>query len=52
MIAFVKLAKIGIGCLIMAWPALVITKAISSAERRAILDSIIPGRRKLAQASQ
>ena len=52
MIAFVKLAKIGIGCLIMAWPALLITKVVSRSERRAILDSLIPGRRKLAQASQ
>jgi O-antigen/teichoic acid export membrane protein len=52
MAALIKLVQIGLGCLLMLWPALIITRPISGAERRAILDSVIPGRRKLAQASQ
>jgi O-antigen/teichoic acid export membrane protein len=51
-VAVLKLGQIALGCLLMLWPALIVTRAISSAERRAILDSIIPGRRKLVQASQ
>ena len=51
-IATIKLGEIGLGCMLMAWPALVVTKAVSGAERRALLDAIVPGRRKIVQASQ
>lgn len=43
----IKLAEIGFGCLVVAWPAMIITKAISSAERRTLVEAIVPGRRKL-----
>lgn len=45
--ALMKLFQIGLGCLIMAWPAVIITKAVSTAERRTLVDSIMPGRRGL-----
>jgi O-antigen/teichoic acid export membrane protein len=46
-----KLAEIGVGCLLMAWPALLVTKTISSAERRSILDAVVPGRRRVLQVN-
>lgn len=46
--ALFKLGEIGLACLIVAWPAAVVTKALSRAERRTLLDSIIPRRRVLA----
>ena len=49
MTALIKLGEIGIGCLLMAWPALMVTNSISSAERRSLLDSVMPGRRRIAQ---
>jgi O-antigen/teichoic acid export membrane protein len=49
--ALVKLGEIGLGCLLMAWPALMITNTISSAERRSLLDSVMPGRRRVLQAN-
>jgi len=50
MAALIKLGEIGLGCLLMAWPALMVTNSISSAERRSLLDSVMPGRRRVAQA--
>ena len=47
--ALVKLGEIGLGCLIMAWPALLVTSSISSAERRSLLDAMVPGRRRILQ---
>ena len=35
--ATIKLGEIALGCLIAAWPALVVTRSISSAERRTVL---------------
>jgi O-antigen/teichoic acid export membrane protein len=35
--ATIKLGEIALGCLVAAWPALVVTKSISSAERRSVL---------------
>jgi hypothetical protein len=49
--ALIKLCECGLGCLLMAWPALVVTKSISSAERRSIMDSVVPGRRRVLQAN-
>ncbi len=49
--ALIKLCECGLGCLLMAWPALVVTKSISSAERRSIMDSVMPGRRRVLQAN-
>jgi O-antigen/teichoic acid export membrane protein len=49
--ALVKLGEIGFGCLLMAWPALIVTQSISSAERRSILDAMLPGRRRVLQVN-
>jgi hypothetical protein len=49
--AVVKLGEIGLGCALMAWPALVVTQSISSAERRSILDAMVPGRRRVLQVN-
>jgi hypothetical protein len=35
----------------MAWPALIVTQSISSAERRSILDAMVPGRRRELQVN-
>jgi O-antigen/teichoic acid export membrane protein len=49
--ATIKLGEIGLGCMLMAWPALIVTKAVSGAERRTLLDAILPGRRKIVPAN-
>ena len=49
--ALIKVGEIGLGCLLMAWPALLVTKSISSAERRSILDAMTPGRRRVLQVN-
>jgi O-antigen/teichoic acid export membrane protein len=49
--ALIKLGEIGLGCLLMAWPALLVTKSISSAERRSLLDAMVPGRRRVLQVN-
>ena len=49
--SLVKLAEIGVGCLLMAWPALLITNSISTAERRSILDAMTFGRRRVLQVN-
>jgi O-antigen/teichoic acid export membrane protein len=49
--ALIKLGEIGLGCLLMAWPALLVTKSISGAERRSLLDAMVPGRRRVLQVN-
>lgn len=51
MAAAVKLGEIGLGCLIVAWPVLIFTKSISSAERRTVL-ALIPHRRAALAVSK
>lgn len=51
-VAAIKLGEIVCGSLMMVWPALILTQAVSGTERRSLLDAILPGRRKLVQASQ
>jgi O-antigen/teichoic acid export membrane protein len=46
--AALKLCEVSLACMIVAWPALVITKSVSGAEKRSLLDAIIPGRKALA----
>jgi hypothetical protein len=43
--ATAKLVEYGIGCLIAAWPALIVTKCVTVAERRALLGMFLPGQR-------
>jgi hypothetical protein len=47
--AALKLCEVSLACMIVAWPALVITKSVSGAEKRSLLDAIIPGRKALAE---
>jgi len=49
--ALINLGEIGFACLLMSWPALIVTKTISSAERQSIMDAMVPGRRKVLQAN-
>jgi O-antigen/teichoic acid export membrane protein len=51
-VALFRLGQTGVGCLLMAWPALMVTKTVSSAERRSLLDAVVPGRRRMLQANQ
>jgi len=44
--AFERLAKIGIACLIVSWPAVLLTKALSGAERQTLLLAFLPGRKR------
>jgi O-antigen/teichoic acid export membrane protein len=44
-----KLCEVTLACMIVAWPVLTITKSISGAEKRTLLDALIPGRRALAE---
>ncbi len=50
-VAFLKLAEIGIACLIVAWPAAVLTKTFSVAERQTLLNAFLPGRKREAAAN-
>lgn len=43
--AAVKLGGIGIACLAMAWPSLVLTGTVSIEERNTVLDTLMPWRR-------
>jgi hypothetical protein len=45
--AAVKLAAIGLGCLIAAWPALTITDSISDNEKQTVIDAFMGGRKRL-----
>jgi O-antigen/teichoic acid export membrane protein len=49
--SLIKLAEISAGCLLMGWPALLVTNTISTAERNSILDAMVPGRRRVLQAN-
>jgi O-antigen/teichoic acid export membrane protein len=49
--ALINLSEIGLACLFMSWPALIVTKTVSSAERQSIMDAMVPGRRKVLQAN-
>ena len=49
--ALVKLGEIGVGCLLMAWPALVITNSISTAERHSLMDAVMAKRRGILQVN-
>jgi hypothetical protein len=46
--ATVKLGLICLGCLVAAWPALVLTNAVSSGERQALLGVLLPQRIRTA----
>jgi O-antigen/teichoic acid export membrane protein len=50
--ALIRLGQVGLGCLLMAWPALLVTKSVSGAERRTLLDAIVPGRRRILQVNE
>jgi O-antigen/teichoic acid export membrane protein len=43
--ATIKLGEIALGCLVVAWPALIATKSLSNTERRSVLDALISRRR-------
>jgi hypothetical protein len=45
--AAVKLAAIGLGCLIAAWPALTVTNSISNNEKQTVIDAFLGGRKRL-----
>jgi O-antigen/teichoic acid export membrane protein len=48
--ATIKLGEIFVGCLIVAWPALTLSKSISASERRTILDTLSFRQRKALAA--
>lgn len=50
--AAAKLGEIGIACLTMAWPALILTGAVSIEEKGVVLDAVVPWRRKALGAGQ
>jgi O-antigen/teichoic acid export membrane protein len=50
--AMIKLGEIGLGCLLMAWPALLVTKSMSGAERRTLLDAVVSRRRGILQVNE
>lgn len=50
--ATIRMAEIISGCLIVAWPALTLTKSISQAERRTVLDAISSKRRTALAVSK
>lgn len=52
MFAFGKLVEIGIACLIVAWPAAVLTKTISGTERQTLLHAFLPGRKSAFVANK
>jgi O-antigen/teichoic acid export membrane protein len=51
MLAAVKLAMICFGCLVAAWPALFLTNAVSSGEKKALLEVLLPRRIRTAQVT-
>lgn len=44
--ALVAVAKAGLGCLLVAWPALFVTKAVTGAESRALAGVFLPRRNR------
>ena len=51
MLASAKLGMISLGCLVAAWPALLLTNAVTSGERRALLGVLLPQRIRAAQVA-
>lgn len=49
--AAMKLLEIGLGSLLVAWPALILTKSVSSAEGRTVLEALLPRRRSVLAVS-
>lgn len=52
LMAAAKVVQISIACLVAAWPAATLTKTISDAEKRTILDTLFAGRRRALAASE
>jgi O-antigen/teichoic acid export membrane protein len=50
-LAAAKLGMICLGCLAAAWPALVLTNAVSSGERKALLGVLVPQRNRTPQVA-
>lgn len=50
--AVIKLGQITLMCLIVVWPALILTKSVSAAERRSVLDAIMFRRRTAVTVSE
>ncbi|HUY12646.1 MAG TPA: hypothetical protein VMX16_03310 [Terriglobia bacterium] len=50
--ALVKLAEISVTCLIASWPAIALTKSMSTEEQRTVLNLLIPSRRAVVVANQ
>ena len=48
----IKLGEVALGCLIMAWPALALTKTVSNAEKRSVLDALTFRRRTALAVSE
>ena len=46
--AAIKLGEMTLGCMVAAWPALMLTKSVSNAERGAMLDMVLRRQRALA----
>ena len=51
LVAMAQLTMICLGCLIAAWPALVLTNAVSSGERKALLGVLVPQRIRAPQVA-
>jgi O-antigen/teichoic acid export membrane protein len=51
MLATLKLGMISLGCLLAAWPALYLTNAVTTGERRALLGVLLPQRIRTAQVA-
>jgi O-antigen/teichoic acid export membrane protein len=51
LVAAAQLTMICLGCLIAAWPALVLTNAVSNGERQALLGVLLPQRTGTAQVA-
>lgn len=50
--ATAKLGEIALGCLIVVWPALILTQSISAAEKRTVLDALMSRRRTVMAVSE
>jgi O-antigen/teichoic acid export membrane protein len=49
--SWLRLMLAGTACLILAWPATMLTNVLSASERRAIVDTILPSRRGAATSA-
>jgi hypothetical protein len=50
--AALRLAAIGLACLIAAWPALTVTHSVSKNEKQTIIDSFLGGRKRVLATNQ